>query len=185
MDSVITALLQAKVSGEFQKKFGETQQNESGEIQAKLSGETQAKLSGEIQGKLSGETQAKISEESEAKLSGDESHKPDKYPVKCLSNIKIAGAPLQIVNNEVMNVHDFTKYDLNETLKFFNVKLRIIEGDGNCLYRCFSMHLYGSESLHRRCREEIATYVAIFEYAYTLMKTFTKVSLGSLEILVL
>jgi hypothetical protein len=40
MNSISSALLQAKVSGEFQAKYGETQQHESGAIQAKLSGET-------------------------------------------------------------------------------------------------------------------------------------------------
>ena len=40
-----------------------------------------------------------------------------------------------------------------------NFKLKEIKGDGNCLYRCVALQVYGSDNLHQRVREETMNYM--------------------------
>ena len=49
------------------------------------------------------------------------------------------------------------KISKNETKVF---KIRDVEDDGNCLFRCFSTCLYGEEERHKEIRLKIVRYVA-------------------------
>jgi len=82
-----------------------------------------------------------------------------KLDPKCVQNTK----------EDVISIGELIQLRGEESLKCLNVsgilsqlnlKLHPIKGDGNCLYRCLSQHLYGTEIMHERCRAEIAAFVA-------------------------
>jgi hypothetical protein len=51
------------------------------------------------------------------------------------------------------------KLSLNEYLSKYNLSLFSINGDGNCLYRCMSLHKFGEQESYRIVKENIAHYV--------------------------
>src|SRR5277367_7134460 len=81
---------------------------------------------------------------------------------------KLAPKCVQNTKEDVISIGELIQLRGEESLKCLNVsgilsqlnlKLHPIKGDGNCLYRCLSQNLYGTEIMHERC-EEIAAFVA-------------------------
>lgn len=64
-------------------------------------------------------------------------------------------------NNQACNIKMLSsnadQLKTDETVFFFFV--RDVKGDGNCLFRCLSLYLYGDENEHKTIRKEIVDFV--------------------------
>jgi len=79
-------------------------------------------------------------------------------PKEAQSTSKDAISIVELV--QLRGEESFKSLNVNGNLSQLNLKLHPAGRDGNCLYRSFSQNLYGTESMHERCRAQIAAFVA-------------------------
>ena len=121
----------------------------------------------------------KTSKEEEIQNNNDKLEKKEKGKIHAITTDKL-NIKKEIDFDEIysyLKIRDESIYTEKKNLNLFHNfeydafnQINVI-GDGNCLYRCISYHLYGTQNYHNKIRSETYQYIKnnttfVYEYCY-------------------